>query len=186
MRHPPGWHGGAPHTAMSPPPLTMAAVRPASCRVARARPTAQPLTSPVGSTPPGAAQGSNQPSVAARASAHRPRDLLDLGRHLACRCLAAPQPGDRAVRIPGAEHRVGLSQNAVHPHAGQSFPPKESVTAPRPARTTALAMRTTAQACRWRYSQGMIRRCMPGRGGDAHHPRRPFGAVVPHGEPASR
>jgi len=31
---------------------------------------------------------------------------------------------------------------------------------------------------RWRYSHGLIRRCMPGRGGDSHHPRRPLAAVL--------
>src|ERR1039458_1004876 len=49
-----------------------------------------------------------------------------------------------------------------------------------PAAAAALppAMRPTPKTRRWRYSYGTIRRCMPGRGGDAHHPRRPFAAVL--------
>src|SRR5258708_43203 len=49
---------------------------------------------------------------------------------------------------------------------------------PRPTKTIPLAMRTPAQARRWRYSHGEIMRRMPDRGGDAHHARRPFGAVL--------
>jgi len=66
-----GWPGaGSPNTAMSPPALIIAAGAPAILSSSRARSTAQPLTSPVGSTPPGIAHGSNHPSEASRARRH--------------------------------------------------------------------------------------------------------------------
>ncbi len=66
MRH--GCPGaGRPYTAMSPPALIIAAGTPACLSSPSARSTAQPLTRPVGSTPPGMAQGSNQPPDASRA-----------------------------------------------------------------------------------------------------------------------
>ena len=58
---------GSPKSAMSPPPLTMAASRPASRNTLSACSVAQPLTSPVGSKPPGMAHGSNQPCESTRA-----------------------------------------------------------------------------------------------------------------------
>jgi hypothetical protein len=39
------------------------------------------------------------------------------------------------------------------------------------------AIRVTPKARRWRYSQGAIRRCIPDRGGDRHHARRPSAAL---------
>src|SRR5665213_3229952 len=50
---------------------------------------------------------------------------------------------------------------------------------PAAAATLALATRVTPKARRWRYSEGKIRRCIPDRGGDRHHPRRPFAAMYP-------
>src|ERR1035438_5011267 len=49
-----------------------------------------------------------------------------------------------------------------------------------PAAAAALppAIRPTPKTRRWRYSYGTIRRCMPVRGGDRHHPRRPLAAVL--------
>ena len=47
-----------------------------------------------------------------------------------------------------------------------------------PAKTTPLAIRTRAQARRWRYSHGEMMSRMPDRGGDAHRARRPFGALL--------
>src|SRR5665647_1881439 len=55
---------------MSPPALIIAAGTPAPRNSSRARSAAQPLTRPVGSTPPGMAQGSNQPSDESRARRH--------------------------------------------------------------------------------------------------------------------
>ena len=52
----------------------------------------------------------------------------------------------------------------VHPYVFQSVPPNESVTAPRPTKPIPVAMRTRAQARRWRYSHGAIMRRMPDRG----------------------
>ena len=59
--------GGAPSSATSPPPLHIAASHPDSARTAIACSSAHPFASPVGSTPPGIAQGSNQPSESATA-----------------------------------------------------------------------------------------------------------------------
>jgi hypothetical protein len=44
-----------------------------------------------------------------------------------------------------------------------------------------LAMRNRAKPRRWRYSHGAIMSRMPDRGGDVHHVRRPFGAVLRFG-----
>ncbi len=49
---------------------------------------------------------------------------------------------------------------------------------PAAAATLPPAIRVKPKARRWRYSQGAIRRCIPDRGGDSHHPRRPFAAVL--------
>src|ERR1022692_202965 len=49
---------------------------------------------------------------------------------------------------------------------------------PAAAATLPPAIRLTPKKRRRRYSHGTIRRCMPGRGGDSHHPRRPFAAVL--------
>src|ERR1019366_4841416 len=50
--------------------------------------------------------------------------------------------------------------------------------APMPVATMPPAICVTPKTRRWRYSHGLIRRCGPGRGGDSHHPRRPFRAVL--------
>src|SRR5437762_11312150 len=49
---------------------------------------------------------------------------------------------------------------------------------PAAAATLPPTMRVAPKTRRWRYSHGLIRRCKPGRGGDRHHPRRPFAAVL--------
>lgn len=68
--------------------------------------------------------------------------------------------------------------SAAHPTAIAEKEGPMSVKAPRPARTIPALMRTRAQTRRWRYSHGLMMRRMPDRGGDAHHPRRPLGAVL--------
>jgi hypothetical protein len=82
-------------------------------------------------------------------------------------------------QFANARCAVAAARNTiVHPYVFQSFPPKANVTAPRPARTTPEAIRTPAQARRWRYSHGEIMSRRPVRGGDVHHPRRPFRAAL--------
>src|SRR4051794_24707478 len=56
--------------------------------------------------------------------------------------------------------------------------PYERHTTPAATPTPPPAIRVSPKARRWRYSHGLIRRCMPGRGGVWHHPRRPFAAVL--------
>jgi hypothetical protein len=78
------------------------------------------------------------------------------------------------AKLPAAAARNSIA----HPTASVVKEPPTSVTAPRPTKTIPAPMRTPAQKRRWRYSHGAIMRCMPDRGGDAHHPRRPLGAVL--------
>ena len=69
-----GWPGaGWPELAMSPAAFTIAPVMHGAVRAASACWAAQPFTYPVGSTPPGMAQGSNQPRDSSRAAAQRSR-----------------------------------------------------------------------------------------------------------------
>ena len=42
----------------------------------------------------------------------------------------------------------------------------------------ATGKRVAPEARRWRYSHGLIQRRAPDCVGDAHHPRRPLGAVL--------
>src|SRR5215472_594723 len=49
---------------------------------------------------------------------------------------------------------------------------------PAAAATLPPTIRVPPNRRRCRYSHGLIKRCMPGRGGDSHHPRRPFAAVL--------
>ena len=92
---------------------------------------------------------------------------------------------ERAIASSQAAHAkfaAAAARNTIaHPTASVVKEPPTSVTAPRPTKTPPEAMRTRANARRWRYSNGQIMRCMPDRGGDAHHPRRPFGAVLSFG-----
>jgi hypothetical protein len=61
---------------------------------------------------------------------------------------------------------AAAARNSVaHPAAFVEKEPPTSVTAPRPTRTAPMAVRTRAQARRWRYSHGAIMRCMPDREG---------------------
>jgi len=88
------------------------------------------------------------------------------------RAIASSQAANKNSAVAAARN------TAAHPTAFVEKEPPKSVTAPRPAKTIPPAMRTPAQARRWRYSQGEIMRRRPDRGGDAHHPRRPFRAVL--------
>ena len=79
--------------AASPPAFTTTPEAPMPTSASRALAVAHPLTNPVGSTPPGAAHGSNHPSVSVRANRHRssttsisggngpgePRRICDIG-----------------------------------------------------------------------------------------------------------
>ena len=89
---------------------------------------------------------------------------------------------ERAIARSQAAHAklpAAAARNSIaHPTASVVKEPPTSVTAPRPTKTIPAPMRTPAQKRRWRYSHGAIMRCMPDRGGDAHHPRGPFGAVL--------
>jgi hypothetical protein len=64
-------------------------------------------------------------------------------------------------------------KKAAHPYT-----PYERHTTPAAAATPPPTIRMGPEARRWRYSHGAIARRSPDRGGDAHHPRRPFGAVL--------
>src|SRR6185437_8205377 len=96
-------------------------------------------------------------------------------------CAQVRVAGERAMvssQRPNAKFATAAARKAiVHPYVFRSFPPKESVTTPRPTRTTPLLMRTPAQKRRWRYSHGEIMRRMPDRAGDAHS-RGSSGAVL--------
>jgi len=89
---------------------------------------------------------------------------------------------ERAIASSQAAHAkfaAAAGRNTIaHPTATVVKEPPTRVTAPRPTKTTPEAMRTRPNARRWRYSNGQIMRRMPDRGGDAHHPRRPVGAVL--------
>src|SRR5580704_8608798 len=75
------------------------------------------------------------------------------------RAMARSQAANKSCAAAAARNSV------ANPAAfGEKEPPMR-VTAPRPARTMPMAVRAPAQARRWRYSHGAMRRCMPDRGG---------------------
>ena len=129
---------GDPKAATSPPPLMSAPGTPASRSTPSARSVAHPLTRPVGSNPPGIAQGSNQPSETCWAARHSPTTWWNSGgiwpsvasprRYLLTglvssqvlksasqRCRTAQARGDRGP------HR-GLRQGAGHDGEGEDGP----------------------------------------------------------------
>ena len=76
---------------------------------------------------------------------------------------------DRAIASSQAAYEklaaAATRKMAAHPAAFAEKEPPMSVTAPSPAKTVPAVMRTPAQARRWRYSHGAIRRLIPDRGG---------------------
>jgi hypothetical protein len=93
-----------------------------------------------------------------------------------------PRAGLRAGRWGASDGEVPVARREIQRPNDQeegcpSVGPYERHTMPAAAATLAPATRVTPKERRWRYSQGEIRRCIPDRGGDSHHPRRPFAAV---------
>jgi hypothetical protein len=75
------------------------------------------------------------------------------------RAIASSQAANKKCAAAAARN------SAAHLTATLVKEPPKSVTAPRPVKTIPAAMRTPAQARRWRYSHGAIRRFIPDRGG---------------------
>ena len=109
-----------PKLAMSPAALTMAPVMAGSRSAASARCAAQPFTYPVGSTPPGRAQGSNHPPESSRAVEQRSRTSATSGGAIDDGDLATTEPADGAVRLPRAEHGIGVTERCTGPLEQQS------------------------------------------------------------------
>jgi hypothetical protein len=75
---------------------------------------------------------------------------------------------------PPAKFAAAIApKKAAHPYT-----PYARHTTAAAAATAPPTIRVRPKARRWRYSQGTIRRCRPDRGGYAHHPRRPFAALL--------
>ena len=86
--------------------------------------------------------------------------LKDRGSATLRRAMSARSRRTRIVRPPAPASRI------VHPYVFQSFPPNESVSTPRTARTIPLALRVPAAGTEVRYSHVEMMRRRPDRGGD--------------------